>query len=107
MVFSCYPISLSLLLASLIFTDGMANAADVAAGRQKSAMCAACHGATGISSAPIYPNLAGQKEQYLVTAITAYKNRDRNNPMMTPLAASLSDDDIKNLAAYYAHINCQ
>ena len=107
MIFSYRTISSGLLLVLLIAVCGMANAADVAAGKQKSAMCAACHGVKGISPTPIYPNLAGQKEQYLVAAITAYKTRDRNNPMMTPMAASLSDDDIKNLAAYYARITCE
>ena len=95
MIFSYSLISLSLLLILLIFICDMANAADVAAGKQKSAISAGWHDATGISPALIHPDLAGQKEQYLVTPITACKNPDRNNPMMMPLAASLSDNDIK------------
>jgi cytochrome c553 len=80
-------------------------AADVAAGKSKSATCAACHGNKGISMIPMYPNLAGQKEQYLVLQIKAFRDGDRKNMVMSPMASSLSDTDIANLSAYYASLD--
>jgi cytochrome c553 len=80
-------------------------AADVAAGKSKSATCAACHGNKGISMIPMYPNLAGQKEQYLVLQIKAFRDGDRKNLVMSPMASSLSDTDIANLSAYYASLD--
>lgn len=81
-----------------------AQAADIAAGKAKSTTCVACHGSNGISNNPVWPNLAGQKEQYLVAAITAYRDGDRQNPLMAPMAKPLSDEDIANLAAYYSSL---
>jgi cytochrome c553 len=54
---------------------------------------------------PNYPNLAGQKEQYLAESLKAYRDGTRKNMIMAPMAAGLSDDDIKNLAAYYASLD--
>ena len=92
-------IALALALAS-ISTSVMAG--DVEAGRIKSAMCASCHGVNGISMSPLWPNLAGQKEQYLIKQIKAFRDGTRQDPMMAPMVAALSDADIENLAAYYA-----
>lgn len=97
------PATLAVSLASLLLA-GTAQAGDPAAGKAKSATCVACHGEKGISAQPIYPNLAGQKEQYLVLAMEAYKSGARSNPIMKPMAAMLSSEDIKNLAAYYASL---
>ena len=75
--------------------------------KAKSAVCAACHGAEGISAVPIYPNLKGQKEVYLASALKAYKAGQRGGGMsmlMTPQASQLTDADIANLAAYYASL---
>lgn len=80
------------------------NAADVAAGKAKAAMCAACHGANGISAIPMYPNLAGQKAQYTVKQLKAFKSGTRKDPVMAPMAMALSDKDMENLAAYYASL---
>jgi cytochrome c553 len=96
------PILVALL--ALGFTASPAFAGDAAAGKAKSATCSACHGAAGISNNDIWPNLAGQKEGYLVTQIKAFRDGERKNPMMSPMAASLSDDDIANLAAYYSSL---
>ena len=90
------------LLTSLIFASSSAMAGDAAAGKAKSAVCASCHGPAGVSSNPLWPNLAGQQEQYLVKQIKAFRDGDRTDPMMAPMVAALSDDDIANLAAYYA-----
>lgn len=96
-----------LFTAAAMATSGGALAGDAEAGKAKSAACAACHGAQGISAIPMYPNLAGQKEQYLMDAIKAYKSGARENAMMKPMVASLSDTDIENLAAYFSSQACQ
>jgi cytochrome c553 len=88
--------------AALMLTAVAAQAADPQAGKAKAAVCAACHGANGISIIPDYPNLAGQKVKYLQSSIKAYRDGERKNPIMSPMAAGLSDDDIANLAAFYA-----
>ncbi len=75
---------------------------DPAAGKQKIGTCMACHGANGKATAPIYPNLGGQNQQYLASALKAYKSGDRNNPIMKPMVAPLSNADIENIAAYYS-----
>lgn len=94
------------LIGSLcVVASSIANAAgDAAAGKSKAAVCAACHGANGISMIPNYPNLAGQKELYLVDSIKAYQSGVRKNPIMAPMVASLSDEDIANLAAYFSSL---
>ena len=79
-------------------------AGDAAAGKSKSASCAACHGGNGISSNDIWPNLAGQKAGYPVAQMKAFRDGQRKNPMMSPMAAPLSDTDIDNLAAYYSSL---
>ncbi|WP_404365441.1 c-type cytochrome [Marinobacter sp.] len=79
-------------------------AGDPAAGKSKSAVCAACHGADGISQIPTYPNLAGQKAGYTVLALNAYKNKQRSGgqaAVMQGQAMSLSEQDMADLAAYY------
>jgi cytochrome c553 len=80
-------------------------AGDVAAGKAKSMTCGACHGNNGISQIPMYPNLAGQKQQYLVLQMKAFRDGQRKNMVMAPMAAGLSDADIDNLSAYYASLN--
>jgi len=95
------------LSLGLIVSSNTAFAGDAAAGKAKAALCASCHGADGMAVMPAYPNLAGQNEAYLVAALTAYRNKDRNGGMaaiMQMQAASLSDDDINNIAAYYASL---
>lgn len=88
-------------LTGLLVAASPAFAADVAAGKAKvESVCAACHGITGISASPAFPNLAGQKEDYLKTALTAYRDGSRKAPIMNNLVAGLSDADIANLAAY-------
>lgn len=81
--------------------DASDDAGDAAAGeRQYDATCVACHGRRGISVAPGYPNLGGQKQQYLINEITAYRDGDRKDPIMGPMARHLSDAEIANLASY-------
>ncbi len=94
------PFLANLALAALVVAS-VANAADPAAGKkQYAATCAACHGADGISVVPIYPNLAGQKDQYLVAQLKAFRDGSRANAIMGPMAKPLTDTEIANLAAY-------
>jgi cytochrome c553 len=92
----------SMVLASLISSNVMA--ADAAAGKAKSAVCAACHGADGHSLSPLWPNLAGQKEAYLAKQIKAFRDGIRKDPTMSPMAAGLTDADVDNLAAYFSSL---
>lgn len=99
----------NLLAASLsgflLVTANVALAGgDAAAGKAKSASCAGCHGAAGISANPMWPNLAGQKDAYMVKQMKAFRDGKRNDPMMSPMAKPLSDADIDNLAAYYSSL---
>ena len=82
-----------------------ANAADVAAGKATaSAVCAACHGANGISVRATIPNLAGQKEKYLSNQLKAFKSGKRKNPMMNAIAKQVGPKDIDNVAAFFASL---
>jgi cytochrome c553 len=83
-----------------------AHPGNAEAGKSKSEACAGCHGAAGVSAGLPGPTLAGQKEAYLVEVLKAYKTGKRNNPMMTPMVASVSDGDIADVAAYYAGLKC-
>jgi cytochrome c553 len=80
---------------------------NVAAGRKLAdAECSSCHGAKGISPNDTWPNLAGQHAAYLVRIMSAYRSGDQQDVIMTPLAKALSEQDIRNLAAYYAELSC-
>lgn len=99
------------LLAGVVLTAVMAApaiaAGDPAAGKAKSVICAACHGADGIATIPSYPNLKGQNAQYLISALKAYQTKARTGAMaqvMQPMAGILNDQDIANLAAYYSQL---
>jgi len=82
--------------AELPFTHGK-----VADGASKSAVCSACHGPNGNSVNPDWPRLAGQNAVYTAEQLRLFRSGVRNNPVMKPLAATLSDQDIDDLAVYY------
>lgn len=93
-------------LCSLFFT-GLAGAdtlvdGNVDAGKTKATTCGACHGADGNSVNPVWPSLAGQHATYIVDQLTAYRDGTRKDPLMSAQAMSLSDEDIRDLAVYYA-----
>jgi cytochrome c553 len=71
-------------------------------GQSKSTACVACHGPNGNSANPEWPNLAGQHQQYIRKQLQSFKSGARKNPLMTPMAMGLSDDDMDDLAAYFA-----
>ena len=77
-------------------------AGDVAAGKEKSQVCAACHGADGNSVNPVWPKLAGQHPGYIFKQLKDFHSGARKNIQMTPLAASLSEEDMQDIAAYYS-----
>jgi cytochrome c553 len=81
----------------------VSQAADIEAGKAKVAtVCAACHGATGVSVSDTIPNLAAQRAGYLEAQLKVLKDGTRKNPVMNAIAAQLSPDDIANVAAYFA-----
>ena len=78
---------------------------DAVKGKEKAALCTACHGPEGNAPiAPEYPRLAGQPDDYLEKALRDYKSGKRKNPLMGPQAQNLSKDDIKDLAAYFSSL---
>lgn len=78
------------------------GAADLDAGRRKSEPCAACHGQDGNATIPGTPSLAGQPATFTHWQLIKFRDGRRKDPQMTPFAASLSDADMADLAAYYA-----
>jgi cytochrome c553 len=89
--------------AVLLLCTSTAFAADLEAGKAKAAaVCAACHGAQGVSVSDAIPNLAGQKSRYIEAQLTALKDGSRKNAIMNAIAAQLSAEDIVNLAAHFA-----
>ena len=81
---------------------------DVQAGERKNTMCMGCHGIVGYQATfpEVYkvPKIAGQNEQYIVNALTAYKKGERKHPSMRGIAGSMSDQDIADAAAYYSQL---
>ena len=89
------------LTLALLFSN-IAYAGDIAKGQAKSAVCAACHAVDGNSAIAANPKLAGQSAKYLVKQLHDFKSGKRANAKMAPMAAMLNDEDIENVAAYYA-----
>lgn len=87
----------------LIALTGNARAdGDADAGKARSVTCSACHGADGNSVNPEWPKLAGQHASYIVSQLQAYKDGERKNTLMAPMAMMLDDQAMKDLGAYYA-----
>lgn len=76
-----------------------------AASIERAATCVACHGQNGVGVSPAWPTLAGQHESYLEHALNQYRNGERTDPVMTQMAAPLTDEDVRVLAAYYANLD--
>jgi len=96
----------AIALAGLALTclTTAALAADAAAGRQKAKKCQTCHGIDGIAKIPIAPHIAGESQIYLATQLKAFRSGKREHEMMSVVAKKLSDEDISDLAAWYASI---
>ena len=90
--------------ALLLAGTGAATAGDAKAGKAASVVCAACHGANGNSVTDQFPNLAGQVPGYLAAQLAKYKSGERKDPVMSGMAAPLSEKDMANLDAYYGSL---
>ncbi len=78
--------------------------ADIEQGKTKAEVCAACHGLNGISASPEIPNLAGQKQEYLINQLRSFRAKTRLDPTMNVMAESLTDEDIADLTAYFSSL---
>ncbi len=97
--------SLLLLLAVFLSFSSPANsAADPEAGEKSASACIGCHGNKGQSKNVQWPNLAAQQSSYLINQLNAFKSGSRTNPMMQAIAATLSEADKANLAAYFSSL---
>lgn len=93
---------LYILLVSVLLSGLLQAAGDPEQGKAKSASCVACHGVDGNSANPAWPKIAGQSAQYIYTQLMHFKKSERVNPLMNPQVAALSEQDMHDLAAYYA-----
>tara|TARA_R110000782_G_scaffold20274_1_gene54929 strand:- start:1642 stop:1947 length:306 start_codon:yes stop_codon:yes gene_type:complete len=95
----------TILALVLTTATGHALAAgDIGAGKNKAMACAGCHGANGISNNDMWPNLAGQKAGYTAKQLRDFREGNRTDPVMSGMAKPLSDQDILDLAAYFASL---
>jgi len=92
----------AVFVAALVMTGASQAAGDAAAGQTKSVTCLACHSADGNSVNPIWPKLAGQHPEYILKQLADLKSGARKDPLMSPMAAPLSDADMADLAAYFS-----
>jgi cytochrome c553 len=88
----------------LAMQAGHAASGDAAAGRQKAELCAACHGNAGVSTMPGVPSIAGQTDQYIQWQLVFFRSGRRASPLMSPPAADLTDEDVRDLGAYFASL---
>ena len=94
----------AVLIGLALAAAASVHARDPVAGKAKAGMCASCHGPLGMSQLPNAPNLAGQPAIYTVEQLKAYRSGKRQNEVMAVMAKPLTDDEIDNLAAWYASI---
>jgi cytochrome c553 len=95
------------LLALAWLCGSTALAGDAAAGKAKAASCIGCHGMAGVSANPMWPNLAGQHEDYLVKQLQDFKGGARTDPNMNALASTLSETDMADIAAFFSSQSCK
>jgi cytochrome c553 len=100
---ACFGVGVAVLLLALPHTSAHA-AGNVAAGRSKALQCQTCHGLDGLSKLPDAPHLAGQPVPYLVKSLNDYRKGIRTHELMTLAVRDLTDQDVADLAAYYAAI---
>lgn len=81
---------------------GLAIAADREDLEKKAALCNACHGAQGISTNPTFPTLAGQPKQFVTTQLVMFREGNRKNPLMSPIAADMTNAQINEYGTYFA-----
>jgi cytochrome c553 len=95
-------LAVAIAAAALGMNDTALAEGSVEAGQQKSAVCMACHGPDGNSLNPEWPNLAGQHASFIVAQLQAFKSGERQNPLMSPMAVGLTEQDMLDLAAFYS-----
>jgi cytochrome c553 len=98
------PLRAVTLWCCLLLCASHASANEVAQGRQKAQACAVCHGPLGLSVAPDAPHLAGQPAIYTAAQLRAYRSGARKHEVMAVLARPMTDDDIAQLAAWFASL---
>ena len=94
----------AMFAAALLFLPGakLALAADIGAIKKKAEVCVACHGAEGNSANPAIPSLAGQPKQFITTQLVMFREGNRKDPQMSPVAANLSNVDINDFGTYFS-----
>jgi cytochrome c553 len=92
------------LAAALMMVGPAVHAADLAAGKAKAEICAGCHGENGVSTTENIPSLAGQQDQFIQWQLVYFRAGSRKNEAMQPIVEQLSNDDIRNLGAYFASL---
>ena len=90
------------MVSVALLGGSFAYAADIAAGKEKAELCAACHGEAGISQTENIPSLAGQLDQFIQWQLVFFRSGARKNEQMQPIAEQIQNDDIRNLGAYFA-----
>lgn len=93
-----------LLLLILSIVNNFVFAIDIKAGKQKASTCVGCHGQGGNSNNAQWPNLAGQQPAYLVNQLRSFRTGTRINSTMQGIAANLTDEEVNNLAAFFASL---
>src|ERR1700719_1009381 len=81
-----------------------ADAADIASGKEKAELCIGCHGEGGISQTQNIPSLAGQPDQFIQWPLVFFRSGTRKNEQMQPVVEGLSNEDVRNLGAYFASL---
>jgi cytochrome c553 len=98
-------VSKSLVVAAAFaLAGGAASAADLEAGKRKAALCEACHGPEGNSVIPVNPSIAGQPLQFISNSLFFFREGNRKDPQMTPIASTLSNADMNDVAAYFSSL---
>jgi len=92
------------IFAAMIGCGSLAQAADIAAGKEKAEICAGCHGEGGISQTENIPSLAGQPDQFIQWQLVYFRAGARKNEQMQPIAEQVTNDDVRNLGAYFASL---
>jgi cytochrome c553 len=91
-------------LSIAMICGSIAHAADIAAGKEKAELCVGCHGEGGISQTENIPSLAGQPDQFIQWQLVFFRAGTRKNEQMQPIVEQISNDDIRNLGAYFASL---
>ena len=92
------------ILSAAIVGGSFVHAADIAAGKEKAELCAGCHGEAGISQTENIPSLAGQPDQFIQWQLVFFRAGTRKNEQMQPVVEQISNEDIRNLGAYFSSL---